>query len=63
MYERVFKKMSETGFRNIYFIDKECSIGNDHEASVDSVHFTDLGFIRYADYLIGKFRMLGLPLY
>jgi lysophospholipase L1-like esterase len=62
MCERVFKTMINTGYKNIYFIDKEGSIGKDHEGTVDGVHLTDLGFIRYADYLIGKFRMFGLPL-
>ncbi len=62
MCERVFKTMINTGYKNIYFIDKEGSIGKDHEGTVDGVHLTDLGFLRYADYLIGKFRMFGLPL-
>jgi hypothetical protein len=26
-------------------------IGADREATVDGIHFTDLGFMRYADYL------------
>jgi hypothetical protein len=62
MCKRVFKTMTNAGYKNIYFIDKEGSIGKDHEATVDGVHLTDLGFLRYADYLIGKFRMFGLPL-
>ena len=34
--------------------------GFDHEGTVDGVHFTDLGFMRYADFLINQFKQLGL---
>ena len=41
-------------------IKTENAIGNDNEGTVDGVHFTDLGFIRYADFLIDKFVEFGL---
>ena len=31
-----------------------------NEGTVDGVHFTDLGFIRYADFLIDNFVEFGL---
>ena len=55
-----YTKIIESGFSNIYYINSENSTGEDHEGTVDGVHFTDLGFIRYADFLIDKFVQLGL---
>lgn len=62
MCEKVFRDLKDAGYNNIYFIDKTGSLGEDHEATVDGVHLTDLGFMRYADFLAGKFREFGLPL-
>ena len=53
-------KMIEGGFENIFYINSENATGEDHEGTVDGVHFTDLGFIRYADFLIDKFIQFGL---
>ena len=53
-------KMIEGGFENIYYVETENATGDDHEGTVDGVHFTDLGFIRYADFLIDKFVQFGL---
>ena len=55
-----FTKMIDSGFDNIYYIDSKNATGVDHEGTVDGVHFTDLGFIRYADFLIEKFTQFGL---
>jgi hypothetical protein len=63
MCARVFDNLTRKGYKNIYFIDKSGSIGDDHEATVDGVHLTDLGFERYADFLIQKFRKLKLQLH
>ncbi|MFA4839051.1 MAG: SGNH/GDSL hydrolase family protein [Candidatus Neomarinimicrobiota bacterium] len=52
--------MSESGFTNIFYIDNRFPLGNDHEATVDGVHFTDLGFLRFADYLITKFEQFRI---
>ncbi len=62
MCDKVFREMTKKGIKKIYFIDKEGSIGNDHEGTVDGTHYTDLGFMRYADFLIAKFKQLNLPL-
>ncbi|QCX38981.1 hydrolase [Aureibaculum algae] len=53
-------KMIEGGFKNVFYISSENATGDDHEGTVDGVHFTDLGFIRYADFLIDQFFQLGL---
>ncbi|MET2983920.1 SGNH/GDSL hydrolase family protein [Aureibaculum conchae] len=55
-----FTKMIKNGFKNIYYIDSKSATGEDHEGTVDGVHFTDLGFIRYADFLIDQFAKFGL---
>jgi lysophospholipase L1-like esterase len=36
---------------NITFVSSKNMIGDDGEATVDGIHFTDLGFMRYADLL------------
>jgi len=55
-----FTKMIDGGHDKIYYIDSKNALGDDHEGTVDGVHFTDLGFIRYADFLIQKFTEFGL---
>lgn len=37
--------------KNVYYMDADPFIGYDEEATVDGTHFTDLGFIRMAEYL------------
>lgn len=58
--KKEFTKMIDNGFKNIHYIDSKNATGDDHEGTVDGVHFTDLGFIRYADFLIEKFKQFGL---
>ena len=55
-----YDKLTEAGFSNIFYINSEHATGDDHEGTVDGVHFTDLGFLRYADFLIDKFIGFGL---
>ena len=47
----IFERIKARGDAPIEFISSEPMIGADHEATVDGIHFTDLGFMRYADYL------------
>ncbi len=55
-----FEKMTSVGTSNLYYIENRDAIGSDHEATVDGVHFTDLGYLRYADFLVSKFDELNL---
>jgi len=55
-----YNKLKEMGYKNLYYTGVEGAIGDDQEGTVDGVHFTDLGFLRFADYLIAKFGELGL---
>ncbi|MFC2123261.1 SGNH/GDSL hydrolase family protein [Bacteroidota bacterium] len=55
-----YDKLIEMGYSNLYYIEAEGSIGMDNEGTVDGVHLTDLGFLRFADFLIAKFDQLNL---
>ncbi|WP_353329682.1 SGNH/GDSL hydrolase family protein [Bacteroides sedimenti] len=46
-----FKSLIKKGEKNIYFLSSDKLIGTDGEATVDGIHFTDLGFQRFADCL------------
>jgi lysophospholipase L1-like esterase len=39
------------GDKNIYLVSSKDMLGHDGEATVDGIHFTDLGFMRFADLL------------
>lgn len=49
MLNKLFAKMKREGEKNIYLIHSDKMIGEDGEATVDGIHFTDLGMIRYVD--------------
>ena len=48
---KVFNRIVERGDRNIFLIPADQIKGLDGEATVDGVHFTDLGFMRFAEFL------------
>jgi len=50
VFREIFEKIKKND-RKVRFVSSEKMIGNDNEATVDGIHFTDLGFLRYADYL------------
>ncbi|MCL1933311.1 MAG: SGNH/GDSL hydrolase family protein [Candidatus Azobacteroides sp.] len=47
----VFDGLKAKKENNIRLISSAGMIGTDGEATVDGIHFTDLGFLRYAEYL------------
>lgn len=47
----IFQSLKQRGKKNIYFLSSRDIIGHDGEATVDGIHFTDLGFMRYAEVL------------
>ena len=49
---RLYEKLEKAGEKNIYYISAEGMIGDDGEATVDSIHFTDLGAMRYVDHVL-----------
>lgn len=54
----VFNRLKQSGEKNIKLISSKGMIGTDNEATVDGAHFTDLGFIRYAEHLLPFFDEL-----
>ena len=57
-----YDKLLRKGVQNLVYIDNKNAIGDDNESTVDGVHLTDLGFMRFADYLLLKFKLNKLRL-
>jgi len=55
-----YQKIISEGYTNIFYVKSKNATYNDNEGMVDGVHFTDLGFTRYVDFLIDKFIEFGL---
>ena len=55
-----FNRMINLGYKNIYYLETPKITDTDNEGTVDGVHFTDLGFKRYADFLLKEFTKLSL---
>ena len=45
----IFNKLKAEKEKNIILISSKKMLGTDREATVDGIHFTDLGMMRYAD--------------
>ncbi len=52
----LFDKLRSQGEKRIYYLPSEDEIGYDGEAFVDGIHFTDLGMMRYADWITPVLR-------
>ena len=50
--KRLFDKLKKAGEKKIYYISADGMIGDDGEATVDAIHFTDLGMMRYVDHVL-----------
>ena len=46
------KECNKLGFKDIYLIDQKDCLGSDHEATVDGVHYNDIGFQRFSDHIL-----------
>ncbi|MBQ8501726.1 MAG: SGNH/GDSL hydrolase family protein [Bacteroides sp.] len=53
-----YKQLRKDGDKNVHFFTTENILGTDGEATVDGCHFTDLGFMRYADELAPVLKKL-----
>lgn len=51
MLAQRYQEMVAAGDKNLYYVTSENLIGDDQEGTVDSIHFTDLGFLRFSDKL------------
>lgn len=54
--KRLFRKLRKSGERRIYYVGAEGMIGDDGEATVDGIHFTDLGAVRYVEHILPVVR-------
>ena len=52
----LFCKLKKQGEKNIWYLKSDDMVGHDNEAFVDGIHFTDLGMMRYADWLAPHIR-------
>ena len=52
----IFQSLKKRGEKNIYMISSKDMLGHDGEATVDGVHFTDLGMMRYAEFFFPLFK-------
>ncbi len=50
--KRLYARLKKSGEKKIYYISAEGMIGEDGEATVDGIHFTDLGMQRYVDHIL-----------
>ena len=50
------KECEELGFKDIHLIDQEGSLGLDREATVDGVHYNDIGFQRFANHILKNIK-------
>ena len=55
-----YDKIIKSGTPNIFYIKDNQELLLDNDGTVDGVHLTDLGFLRYADYLIENFKKNNL---
>lgn len=51
-FRKNYERLIADGYKDIYYVTCEGLIGDDNEGTVDGIHFTDIGFRRYADKLI-----------
>lgn len=55
-FQVAYQELLKKGFRQLYYIPSEKLIGQDHEATTDGVHFSDLGHYRMAATLSEKLK-------
>ncbi len=55
-----YNELRYRGDKNVVYIDNSGAMAGSHDGTVDGVHFTDLGFQLFADYLMDNFKRFGL---
>ncbi len=58
--EEQYRQLTRKGKQKIFLVSNKFSTKSDHEGTVDGVHFTDLGFMRFSEHLISEFRRFKL---
>ena len=54
--QKLYKKLKKAGEKRLYYVSTDGLIGDDGEATVDGVHFTDLGMMRYVERVLPVMR-------
>jgi hypothetical protein len=49
---KTYERLKKEGVKNLYYLESDKLIGNDHEATIDGIHLTDLGFTRITDAIL-----------
>lgn len=49
--KELFDKLKKQGEKRIYYLKSDDMLGDDKEPFVENIHFTDLGMMRYADWI------------
>ncbi len=49
--KELFQKLKKQGEKHIYYLKSDDMVGRDAEAFVENIHLTDLGMMRYADWI------------
>ena len=57
-FRKNYERLIADGYADIYYVTADGLSGYDNEGTVDGIHFTDVGFRRYADKLIPVLRPL-----
>lgn len=57
-FRKNYDKLVADGYKDLYYVDCDGLAGYDNEGTVDGIHFTDVGFRRYADKLIPVLKPL-----
>lgn len=52
----LYRKLKKAGEKKLYYVSTDGLIGDDGEATVDGVHFTDLGMMRYVEKMLPVMR-------
>ncbi|MEA4868391.1 MAG: SGNH/GDSL hydrolase family protein [Rikenellaceae bacterium] len=55
-WRELFATLVSGGYTNVTYVRGDNLLGEDGETTVDGVHFTDLGFLRYAEALLPYFK-------
>lgn len=50
-FREAYEQLLKMGYTQLYYVRADKLIGNDHEATIDGTHLTDLGFTRIAKQL------------
>lgn len=53
---KVYEGLRKEGYKKLHYVQGVGLIGNDNEPTVDGVHLTDLGFLRFSQELYKHLR-------